>query len=435
MRKFATYLCTNILLMLLCQSSYSQSVGEPTISAVGIDDKGNREPVITILREEVEAITLLPLLPYIFFEKDQGDLQLGRYKKLTPNEAKYFNENNLVQTMTPLFAYRYILNIVGKRLKDNPNDTMQIIGCTDGIELDTLGFIRAKTIQEYFISVWLIDTARLPIIARTLPEKPSITAQLEYTEQSNAENRRVELVADWRIIHPVEIRDIQIRMTPPMIEFQLEYPKREQIVRHSIKAWQFTEDSILYSREGTLLPPNYLWNIEEDTDHQPKNEQQIEFRLFTTDNTNRQQTSNVGNIQVEQQTLFKKKTLKIAGKELHRFNLILFDFASNDLTDYHKRIVEIIYENGRLLPSSKVTVSGFADEIGDDERNRLRSVARAESITGYLMQRYNQIIKPDHIRSVGNGEKDLFKDEWKTPESRMYCRTVQIEIENSISNR
>jgi outer membrane protein OmpA-like peptidoglycan-associated protein len=412
-----------------------QSEEDARITAVGIDEKGNREPVVTVLREEVEAITLLPLLPYIFFEKNESDLQLGRYKKLTATEAKYFNENSLQTSITPLYAYRYILNIVGKRLKDNLADTMQIIGCTDGIEPDTLGYLRAKTIQDYFVSVWLIGVERLPIIARKLPEKPSITAQMEYTEQSNAENRRVEFVADWRILRPVEIRDIQIRMTPSQIEFQLDYEHREKIVRHSMKAWQLAEDSILFSREGTEMPLTYLWNIEEDVEHQPKTEQQIEFRLFTTDNTNRQQASTIGNIQVEQQTLFKKKTLKIAGKELHRFNLILFDFGSNALTDYHKRIVEIIYEKGRLLSSSKVTVSGYADEIGDDERNRLRSVARAESITEYLMQRYKELIKPESIRSIGNGEKDLFKDEWKTPESRMYCRTVQIEIENSISNK
>ena len=432
MVRFVTFFSVFLSLFVpLCLSSQTDA----RVSAVGVDEKGNREPVITVLREEVEAITLLPLLPYIFFEKDSSELQLGRYKQITPTEAKYFNENNLQQTITPLYAYRYILNIVGKRLKDHPEDTMQIIGCTDGTELDTLGYLRALTIQRYFLTVWGIDSARLVVSSRGLPEKPSNTAQIEYTEQSNAENRRVELVADWRILRPVEIRDVQIRMTPPMIEFQLDFHQRDLIVRHDLKAWQMTEDSLLFRREGTGLPPTYLWNIEEDTEHQPKTEQQIEFRLFTTDNTNRQQASNVGNIQVEQQTLFKKKTLKIAGKEIHRFNLILFDFNSNLLTDYHRKIIEIIYEKGRLLPSSKVTISGFADEIGDDERNRLRSIARAENITAYVIDRFKGLTQADHIRSVGNGEKDIFKDEWKTPESRMYCRTVQIEIENSISNK
>jgi len=428
--------CTTIALLLSCAlPPLLVSQTDARVSAVGVDEKGNREPVITVLREEVEAITLLPLLPYIFFEKDSVDLQLGRYKKLTPAEAKYFNENNLPQSITPLYAYRYILNIVGKRLRDNPLDTMQIIGCTDGMELDTIALLRAQSIRTYFLTVWGIDSARLVIRARGLPEKPSITAQSEYTEASYTENRRVELVADWKILRPVEIRDVQIRMTPPMIEFQIDCDQRERIVRHDLKAWQLTEDSLLFRREGTDLPPMYLWNIEEDVEHQPKTEQQIEFRLYTTDNTNRQQVSAVSNIQVEQQTLFKKKTLKIAGKELHRFNLILFDFNSNLLTDYHRKIIEIIYEKGRLLPSSKVTINGYADEIGDDERNRLRSVARAENIMAYVIERFKGIIQQDHIRSIGNGEKDLFKDEWKTPESRMYCRTVQIEIENSISNR
>ncbi|MBK9246595.1 MAG: hypothetical protein IPM69_00405 [Ignavibacteria bacterium] len=138
---------TLFFLSLFVLSSFDlASQTDASISAVGVDEKGNREPVITVIREEVEAITLLPLLPYIFFEKDSIDLQLGRYKKFTQTEAKYFNENNLLQTITPLYAYRYILNIVGKRLKDNPTDTIQIIGCTDGTELDTVGYLRALTI-------------------------------------------------------------------------------------------------------------------------------------------------------------------------------------------------------------------------------------------------------------------------------------------------
>lgn len=405
------------------------------VSAVSIDEKGNKYRTLTIIREEVEEVTFFPILPYIFFDKNESDIPIGRYKKLTAAEAKYFTDKSL-QKLRTLQTYRSILNIIGKRLRDNPNDKIQLVGCTDGIESITLANLRAMSIQDYFTSVWLIAPNRISISERKLPEKASVTTQPEFTEQRNEENRRVELVADWRILRPIEIRDTIIHAYPPNIEFDFDYDKRDQIVRSELKVWQSDRDNILINPKWTSLGKYFLWNLEEDKEHQPKAESPVSFRLTATDNTNLPLRSNEGSIEVDQRTLSKKKTLKLPGKEIYKFQLILFDFNSNLLSEYHKQILEIIFKEGRILPSSKVTVGGYADAIGNIESNSMLSEGRAKNVSSYLFEKSNaSYSKQPSVETSGKGETDLFKDQWNTPESRMYCRTVQIEIENSISNR
>lgn len=423
-----------LLFFLCCNPALYANEGLK-VSAVSIDEKGNKYQTLTIIREEVEEVTFFPILPYIFFDKNESDIPVGRYKKLTTAEAKYFTDKSL-QKLRTLQTYRSILNIIGKRLKDNPNDKIQRIGCTDGIESITLANLRATSVKDYFTAVWSIDPNRISISERKLPEKASVTSQPEFTEQRNEENRRVELVADWKILRPIEIRDTIIHTYPPNIEFDFDYDKREQIVRSELKVWQSDRDNILINPQWTFLGKYFIWNIEEDKEHQPKAQAPVSFRLTATDNTNLPLRSNEGSIEVDQRTLSKKKTLKIPGKEIYKFQLILFDFNSNLLSDYHKQILEIIYKEGRILPSSAVTIAGYADAIGNVESNRLLSEGRAKNTSSYLYEKCSTShSKPPAIESKGNGETDLFKDQWNTPESRMYCRTVQIEIENSINNK
>jgi outer membrane protein OmpA-like peptidoglycan-associated protein len=402
----------------------------PKVSAVGLDEKGNRLPTVDIVREEVEEVTFLPILPYIFFEKNESNLRVDKYKLLTAAQASYFSEKGL-QKSAPLTVYRSLLNIIGKRLRENKLDTLRIIGYADGTENSSIASLRAKAVQDYFVSVWSINPNRLPM---PTGKKRAYSSDIEFAEQSREENRCVEFVADWRILRPIEIRDTIFHITPPKIEFQLDYENREQIVRAELKAWQNTEDTTLYSQTWGELKEYDIWDVEQDKEHQPKTEQPLMFRFYATDSTNREIPSNEAFIPVEQRSLKKKKTEKIGGKEVFKFNLILFDFNSSSLTDFHKRIVEIIYNDGRILPSSEVSVSGFSDAIGKDEMNRKLSEERAKSITNYLLEKCTIAhTKPPMIQTIGNGETDLYKDQWKTPESRMYCRTVQIVIKNTIS--
>jgi hypothetical protein len=44
------------------------------------------------------------------------------------------------------------------------------------------------------------------------------------------------------------------------------------------------------------------------------------------------------------------------------------------------------------------------------------------------------VLSAKDMQSIGQGEQDLHGDQWNTPESRMYCRTVHIRIKNKIMN-
>ena len=81
-------------------------------------------------RREIVA-RYVPLLPSVFFEKNSSALS-GQYVQIASNKAGEFAEQ-LIQPDAEA-AHRSILNIVGKRLQDNPGVKVTLTGTSSSDE-------------------------------------------------------------------------------------------------------------------------------------------------------------------------------------------------------------------------------------------------------------------------------------------------------------
>jgi outer membrane protein OmpA-like peptidoglycan-associated protein len=355
---------------------------EIMVNAVAVDKKNVREPVIKIIREEIEATKFFPLLPYIFFEQGKADLIPDRYKIRDESTTEFMNIHALGQKSI-LSVYSEILNIIGLRLRQNKQAVIQLHGCTDGSENPAIAMQRAQTVKNYLQNIWHIESDRIKISAGTLPAMPSKSSEDKYSEWTKQENRRVEINGDWAIMQPFIVRDTEITTTPPELHFEMSTANGITVSRHMLLAWQGEKKpDTVFSRRGTALPDpqEYIWNLEAQEDenmHQPKAEAPVQYRLITRDASNRPRNSNVGNIEIEQRTLRRKKALKIGGNELFEYRLILFEYASAALTRNHKLILDMVKNEERIYPSSIVEIAGYADLIGPDDKNKEISAARA----------------------------------------------------------
>jgi hypothetical protein len=128
-----------------------------------------------LVLQEVRVNESLPLLNYIFFDKESSFIP-GRYKLFkSPQDTVGFNENALIGTS--LIQYYNVLNIIGSRMKAIPNSKITLVGCNDNLDKENgnleLSKARAVAIQDYLISIWGINRNRIKVTNRNIPDLPS----------------------------------------------------------------------------------------------------------------------------------------------------------------------------------------------------------------------------------------------------------------------
>ncbi len=389
-----------------------------SIRVFTVDSSIAVKPVDRIKIEEFQFTQMHPLLNYVFFDENSSDIPY-RYNMI--KNSNYFDIKNISKFET-ISVYYDLLNIVGYRLKMNPNTSISLVGCNSGVGIEKgnteLSRSRAETIKRYFTSVWGIDGSRIRIIARGLPEKPS--TPVDQTEKI-AENRRVEIIPDSpQILEPITITDIKNIFNPEVIRFQADVQ---------------SEIGVEYCYININFNNNALRPIEIDRDVKQyfdinlidmKN--QIDFatgamkyQLSVQDKRKKKVITDEKSVPLEVTSIKQKQSEKLADKEIEKYNLILFDFNSGEITDRNLSIVN--YIKSRININSKVEITGFTDITGSDEQNQFLSSVRAE--TTYRNIKFWEA----KFKGVGSNVK-LFDN--SIPEGRFYSRTVEIIIENPI---
>lgn len=386
------------------------------VVAYGIDEKGNEKPMVTIKVEEFSSLELHPLLTYVFFDKNSSDIP-ARYNKLDNEDTGEFSEDDLYKNQT-LEIYHDLLNIIGRRMTDNPKKKITLVGCNDN-EGDEKGDkklskARANEVKDYLTSVWNIQPNRIRIKTRNLPKQPSNIKEADGIE----ENRRVEIQSNsWEIIKPVICYDTTRVCNPRQIRF---YPTVES--NEGLKAWYVAatmDDEPIKEFKGSDIPDKSLnWDLKENT---PDHDGDLNYFITAENASEMTMESDIKSIPVEVYTIHRKRAEKIKDKEVQKFSLILFDFNKANISSLNKKIVEIIKE--RIAPNSVVTITGHTDRIGDEEVNSNLSDRRAKSVDKAL----------GHANSdaKGIGERNLLYDN-NLPEGRFYCRTVNVLVETDI---
>jgi len=382
------------------------------------DSSGNPIPDVELKIEDFVSFNMRPLLGYVFFEEGAADIP-SRYNLLSPDSVRSFSIQDLRKS-NDLETYYNVLNIVGDRMRANPEITIVVTGnnSNEGIEKGNLELSknRAQSVYEYLSKTWYIDPDRISVRSRNLPSDASRTDTLPGHE----ENRRVEITSSSDIIsQPVMTNDTIRQLTKTSFVFKVDVQ-----TDIGVRNWKLTAKQgakILFEKSGEgVLPDQIIWDPEVEGSR-PSDAQTIFCTLEAWDNLGNYDVSDRRSISIEQLTVNRKRLERRRDKEYEYYGLILFDYGKTSLNSKHRKTVDFV--KSRIQPQDTVTVFGYSDSMGDEATNKRIAEKRAKSVSRRLRHPKTSIF--------GIGEEDLIFDN-SLPEGRFYCRTVRISVESEI---
>jgi outer membrane protein OmpA-like peptidoglycan-associated protein len=392
---------------------------EVQITAFGVDKSGAETPNPEIKINEILSINLKPLLNYIFFDEDSSNLS-DKYIRISNNIIDKFNEDTL-HSLTAVETYYYVLNVFGKRLKNNPSSNITLIGCNDGNNNEknnsTLSKDRAISVKKYLVDVWGLEDSRIRIETRNLPEKVS-TPMAE--PDKRAENRRVEIISDdYEITKPIYSKSSYWTIEPNILRFKSEIVSEAGIKNAKVDILQ--NKSIYKTYNISKFVENSDWDLSNQLSELIKLPDVIFYKLYVIDSLDKVKYTTERPISIIKETIKKKSLANKSDKTKEKYSLILFDFDKATLSKSNNKIIDLIKSN--IKPESDIQIFGYADRTGDPAHNKILSEKRASAV--------EKIINHNGAKYQGIGnEKLLYNND--SPEGRFYSRTVEIEVETPI---
>jgi len=384
------------------------------------------EPVSFTI-EELTTIDSSPLLNYIYFGSEQDSIPEKYITFRDQAAAKAFSESALQGAME---KYINVLNIIGKRLLDNPDASIEIVGCNSNFgperKRTDLSRLRAQSVHSYLKYIWGVDSKSMTVDARALPAAASSSK----TEQGRAENRRVEIHSEFPAIIDV-IRSTNIEAIGNVREIKV-VPDIQ--AGYDLKRWQIDllgDGKLIRSLDGTgTLSLDYIFKLE--------NSDLLSFEAFENISAEIRVEDMKGQ-QLEARALdapvnFIRKEERTAQKDgykvMEKYALILFDFDSAKIKDRNQTIVDHISDRIRAFPEVILKITGHTDDIGKEEYNLKLSEKRARAV-------YNQILftigetEGVEISYTGVGPNNPLYDN-TMPYGRALNRTVVVTLEYEV---
>ncbi len=383
------------------------------IAAYAVEN-GTEKPLLTIKMEENISKHISPLLPMIFFDDNSADIPV-RYERITADSAKRMIAKD-VSEGNALDVYHRILNIIGMRLKKNPDANITLTGTNSGVGAERnnrqLAQNRADNVKKYLVEVWGIEPNRVKTVARNLPEKASNTKDPD----GIAENRRVEISSnDWEIIAPSVIQDTTRLILPPIIRFRPNVVSDAGIADwHLVVTASTRKVREIYGKGEQINFDD--WFVRDDETAKALIKHNMQFNLSVNDKEGNHYITDVKTLPVELKTI-SKETAKSGDTITNVYDLILFDFDKATLSSNNMKIIDMIKKE--MPDNSIVKITGYTDRMGNDSYNEKLSLSRAISASKALG-------RPD-AATIGSGEKVLLYNN-DLPEGRFYSRTVIIEV-------
>ncbi|HVK38658.1 MAG TPA: OmpA family protein [Candidatus Kapabacteria bacterium] len=388
------------------------------VTASGVQSDGVESAIVQMRVEEFASTQLRPLLNYVFFDEGSASLPV-RYNRIDAASRAGFSIDGLYNRDV-IETYHDVLNIVGRRMVDDPKARIRLIGTNDGESEKgnaTLSRRRAEAVRDYLRATWGIADARMSVETRNLPDVPSNGADAD----GRAENRRVEIIPDRRAITAPVVTNDTLRVSdPPVVRFRTNVGSDAGIASWRVVATQ--AGRVLREIDGRGAVPQVVdWSLASSDGVMPSGDTPIEYRLELVDNEGRSFVTPGGSIAVEQLTLRHKRARRIADREIDRYSLILFDFDRAELGEANRSIVDLV--RSRIARGSTVTITGHTDRVGDSEHNHDLSRDRALTVARSLG------VSQDRARGLGESPEKYDND---LPEGRFYCRVVDVTVETPV---
>jgi outer membrane protein OmpA-like peptidoglycan-associated protein len=374
--------------------------------------------------EEVTTLDSSPLLNHVFFETGKADVPDRYSLSSLQSETAAFAEEKLGDTME---KYRHILDVVGRRLKQNPGTEIELMGCNANVGEEKgridLSRSRADAVAAYLRYIWGIDPARVGVQARNLPPSPSTNREPE----GRSENQRVEIhSSNPEILDTVQSTYVQKTSTATKILIRPQIESEAGIADWTLFL-KGDDGALLATAKGKgALPAEYEMELDSLGLDRLASVQQIRLGFEVVDREGEVlKKDSAATITVKFIRREERIARKIGYRVVEKYALILFDFDRAEIKDRNRRILDRITARIKELPTPEIRIVGHTDTIGKEDYNQALSERRAKAV--YDALEAAELPGLD-IAYAGVGEEDPLYDN-ELPEGRSLNRTVTITLE------
>ncbi len=371
----------------------------------------------------------LPMLNAVFFDDASTEIP-GRYVMLTKDQAGDFKEEQLQKIPSEnkdgrssgqLIVYHNILNIVGYRMRMNPNTTIALNGASEKGAGQGRAF--AESVKLYLVTTFGIDGARIMVSSRSKPvipsEQPGGSKQLALLR---AEDNRVDIQSTspellmevgGGMMRPVQLTATQIDPLDSHVLFNVDGAKKA-----------FTSWSVIVTDANG--------NIQNYGPYTHEHESVPGTAILGNSPTGDYKITMIG--QTANGSIIKKESTVHLIKQDDTMQTglrysILFDFdKARSVNAYDKFLSGVV--SPLITDGATVIIHGHTDIIGEDEYNQKLSESRAQQTQKLLENALAKAGKTNvKFETLGFGEDPSHSPfENNLPEERFYNRTVIIDI-------
>ncbi len=390
-----------------------------------------RAPKIVPLNRQVKET--FPLRKSVFF--DMGSTEIpARYVMLGQTQATAFREDQLQEdqpnnlkngrSARQLAVYHNILNIMGDRLRSNPQSAITLIGASDKDPVQ--GKLMAENVKLYLVTSFGINAARITTEGRDKPlipsEQPGATRELALLREGD---RRVDIAssspelmlqvggANSDFLRPVQITSFQSDPLDSHVIFT------NDGANDLLSSWNvdITDEQGVVQHYG----PYYQDQASVPGKTILGNNTQGNYKIVMTG-----QTKTGHAVRKESSvSLMKSEDLKQAGL---RYS-ILFDFDKSKTKEvYEKFLADVVMP--LIADNATVIIHGHTDDIGEEKHNLILSNERAKDAKDILERALAGAgRKGVKFETYGFGEDiSMSPFENNLVEEHFYNRTVIIDI-------
>lgn len=388
----------------------------PFTADVSIDVAAAHLPIE--LRRQIVA-RYVPMLPEIFFDRNSSAApeRYRLYAAAGTDDAggpTSFDENTLPSNAER--AHYQTLNVFARRMVAHPRVRLTLTGTTSRDEENrpALALARAQTVADYLADVWGIDRGRITVRSRVDPLVPSNSDNVQGLE----ENRRVEIEAsDEALYRPLQLRSVEPMTEPAEIAFRTSAASPS-----SIERWEadVTAGGRLLAHLGSDGTPvdTVSWNLTSGDREQILSSGAATYCLRVFDSAGRSVATEPKALPLRLDTTVSVASSPSQPDNSAEFLLVTFDFDRAELSRRGRQELTAILD--RIGPDSRVTVTGYTDQVGDSVRNRALALDRARRVASMLPEGTLA-----EVRGASPGEAPY---SGTSPEGRFLSRTVRVVV-------
>jgi outer membrane protein OmpA-like peptidoglycan-associated protein/Mg-chelatase subunit ChlD len=374
--------------------------------------------------EEITTIDSSPLLNYIYFAEGESAIDARYVRYQDQGQTGSFSEEALRGTKE---KYANLLNIIGRRMRANPEATVEVVGCNANIGEEKgrkdLSRARAEGVKAYLQYIWGIDPARMVVEARNLPEVPTSGR----TPEGQAENRRVEIHSEAAALLDV-VRSTYVEAQSDVADLIV---KPVIASEHGILNWRITiwgDDQPIFSQTGTGTPDEEIV-LKDDalTPMALSQYSQLKAEIDVEDTENQALSLTTAPMTIEFVQRETQRARNLGYRVQEKYALILFDFDSDKIKERNASVVETIVARIREFPAAQVAIVGHTDNIGKEAYNLKLSERRAKAVYDQIAAAIGET-PSDTLTHMGVGSFDPLYGNG-LPENRALNRTVTVTLE------